>query len=186
MLTITVPDKEWFNDDTSEFVYTKGATIQMEHSLISLAKWESKWKKAFLDKIGTLTPEEMIDYFRCMTIGSKIDETIFVAIWNDISLRNKVMDYINDSMSAVKFRDDTDGPHSSIKDSLTSDLIYYWMVANNIPFECEKWHVNRLIALIRICGIKNNSGNKTMSKADLMRRNKALNAARRSKMHSRG
>ncbi len=185
MLTITIPDKEYFNELTEEFVYIKGATIQMEHSLISLAKWESKWKKAFLDRIEKLTPEEMIDYFRCMAISSKVDETIFVTIWNDISLRDKVMGYINDSMSAVKFKDDTDGPHSSIKDSLTSDLIYYWMVANNIPFECEKWHVNRLITLVRICGIKNGGG-KRMSNADIIRRNRALNAARRSKLHSKG
>ncbi len=185
MLTITIPDKEWFNSDTEEFVYTKSSTIQMEHSLISLARWESKWKKAFLDRIQELTPEEIIDYFRCMTINSKVDPTVFLAIWDDISLRNRVLEYINDPMSAVKFKEDPHKPHSSIKDSLTSDLIYFWMIANNIPFECEKWHVNRLLTLIRICGIKN-GGDKQMSKMDLMRRNKALNAARRKSLHSRG
>lgn len=186
MLTIIVPDKEWFDEDTEQFVSIKGAVLQMEHSLIALSKWESKWKKSFLDKLDSLTPEEMIDYFRCMSINSKADPSVYAAIWNDFELRNKVMDYINDSMSAVKFKEDKEGPHSSIKDSLTSDIIYYWMVANQIPFDCEKWHVNRLISLVRICGIKNNAGNKTMSKADLMRRNKDLNSARRSKMHSRG
>lgn len=185
MLTITVPDKEWFNNETEEFLYVKGATITMEHSLLSLAKWESKWQKAFLDRIEELTPEEMIDYFRCMTINSKVDSSIYAAIWNDLKLRSMVMEYINNPMSAVKFKEDKGRPNSSIKDSITSDIVYYWMVANNIPFECEKWHVNRLITLIRICGMKNNP-EKTMSNQELFRRNKALNAARRKKLRSKG
>lgn len=186
MLTITVPETEWFDEDKSEFIVSHETTLVMEHSLIALSKWESKWKKSFLDHQKELTPDEFADYFRCMTITQKAQPLVYRALWVNIKLRNQIIAYINDPMSAVKFKEDKEGPHSSIRDSVTSDLIYYWMIASNIPSEYEKWHINRLLTLIRICGIKGAGDQKTMSKADLMRRNRALNAARRKKLNSRG
>lgn len=184
MLKITIPEREWYDEDKNEFFHTKEAKLQMEHSLISVSKWESKWKKSFLDSKASLTADAMIDYFRCMVVSPpNIDPIIFQGITQD--LYDEIVRYINDPMTAVKFYEDKDGPKSSIKDTVTSDLIYYWMIANQIPPEYEKWHLNRLMTLIRICGMKQ-APNKTMSKAELARRNRALNASRRAQLHSKG
>ena len=180
MLQITIPATEQFNEETNEFVTTKPQTLQLEHSLISLSKWESKWCKSFLSS-KTKTNEEMIDYVRCMTITPNVKPEVYYYL----SAKNvaAVNAYIDAPMTATVFNDvDSKGRQ---RDVITSELIYYWMIANNIPFECQKWHLNRLITLIRVCNIKNNPGKK-MSKREIMTRNASLNAARRRKMNSRG
>lgn len=180
MLQITIPATEQFNEETNEFVTTKPQTLQLEHSLISLSKWESKWCKSFLSS-KTKTNEEMIDYVRCMTITPNVKPEVYYYL----SAENvaAVNAYIDAPMTATVFNDvDSKGRQ---RDVITSELIYYWMIANNIPFECQKWHLNRLITLIRVCNIKNNPGKK-MSKREIMTRNASLNAARRRKMNSRG
>lgn len=180
MLQITVPATERFNEETNEFISTKEQTLQLEHSLISLSKWESKWCKSFIDSKDKTT-EETLDYVRCMTLTPNVKPEIY----QNLSAQNiaAVNAYIDAPMTATVFGDNkkSGGP----KEIITAELIYYWMIANNIPFECEKWHLNRLITLIRVCNIKNTPPKK-MSKRDIMSRNAALNAARRQQMNSRG
>lgn len=180
MLQITIPATEQFNEETNEFVTTKAQTLQLEHSLISLSKWESKWCKSFIDSKNK-TNEETLDYVRCMTLTSNVKPEVYQCLTpQNIADINA---YIDAPMTATVFNDM--GDKGGKKDVITSELIYYWMIANNIPFECEKWHLNRLITLIRVCNIKNTPPKK-MSQRDIMSRNAALNAARRQQMNSRG
>lgn len=179
MLTITVPARELFNDRTNEFIYTKAHTLQLEHSLVSISKWESKWHKPFLTK-ETKTEEEMRDYIRCMTITQNVDPSVYLGLSRNNLIQIK--QYIDDTMTATTFNDKNKKQNHQV---ITSELIYYWMVSLNIPFECQKWHLNRLLTLIHICDIKNTPAKK-MSRRDVMSRNTSLNAARRAKLGTRG
>lgn len=181
MLTIKVPPSEFYNEETNEFVTTKGMTLCLEHSLVSISKWESKWKKAFLGK-QQKTTEEVLDYVKCMTITQNVPDSVY------LGLTKKNLDeigaYIEDDHTATSFIDP--GGRSS-SDTVTSELIYYWMTAYSIPFECQRWHLNRLLTLIKICNIKNDpKGNKRMSTSAVMRQNAALNKARRAKYNTKG
>lgn len=180
MLTITVPAAEMFDDRTQEFLTYSEQTLQLEHSLLSLSKWESKWCKPFLDS-GEKTIEETIDYIKCMTINKNVPDEVYSRLSNaNIQEINK---YIEAPMTATTFyeRDPKKGP----KEIVTSELIYYWMIALTIPMECQKWHLNKLLTLIRVCNIKN-SPPKKMSRREIMSRNAALNASRRSKLNTKG
>lgn len=180
MLTITIPEMEWFDENTQEFSYTKSVTLQLEHSLISISKWEAKWKRPFLDD-RPKTFEENIDYVRCMTIN-KVDPRVYSGINSEIF--KTINNYINDSHTATWFTENKKDEKSSEK--TTSELIYYWMIANNIPVEeCQKWHLNRLLTLIRICSIKNQPAKK-MSKKDIMKQNTKINEERLKKYHTTG
>lgn len=185
MLRITIPAvvSEDFNDQTGEFVYTtimKEQTLVMEHSLVSLSKWEAKWCKPFLDK-QDLSGEEAIDYYRCMTITPNVDPEVYNYMTRDNI--QEINDYIAAPMTATTFSKREGGGGRS--EVMTSELLYYYMIALNIPFECQKWHLNRLITLVRVCNIKNTPGKK-MSRGEVMRRNAALNAQRRKRMNTRG
>ena len=178
MLLLTIPPIEMFNEKTSEFVYSKETKISLEHSLVSLSKWESRWNKPFLSK-DNKTLEETIDYIRCMTITQNVDPEVYFRLTDEnINTINK---YIESPMTATTF---SDNGHSS-REIITSELIYYWMISLNIPMECQKWHLNRLLTLIRVCNIKNQPP-KQMGKQELMRRNAAINEARRKKLNSKG
>lgn len=180
MLTITIPATEEFDESKGEFVYVKEQTLQLEHSLLSISKWESKWCKPFLAKRDK-TSDEIIDYIKCMTLNKNVSDNIYGCLTQaNISAIN---DYISAPMTATTFSEDKNGrPNREI---ITSELIYYWMIALQIPFECQKWHINRLLTLIRVCNVKN-APPKKMGKSDLMRRNAALNAARRQQMNTKG
>lgn len=181
MLKIEIPDRMLWDEANEEFIKVKGATLVLEHSLVSVSKWEMKWKKPFL---GTKrTREETIDYIRCMTISQNVDPEIYKFI--DGNTISQVSDYINDSMTATWFNDQKGKPvpHSSQK--ITNEIIYYWMVSLGIPFECQKWHLNRLLTLIRVCEVKN-SPSKKMSKKGILSQNAALNAQRRKARGTRG
>lgn len=180
MLTITVPSSEYWDDNKQEFIEVKGGTLKLEHSLVSISKWESKWCKSFLNT-KEKTDEETMDYIRCMTLTQNVDPDIY----SNLSLHNieDIKNYINAPMTATVFSDN--GDKSTNREVVTAELIYYWMIAYNIPFECQKWHINRLLTLVRVCGIKN-SPPKKMSKGELMRRNAALNAARRRQLNTKG
>ena len=180
MLTITVPSSEYWDDNKQEFIEVKGGTLKLEHSLVSIAKWESKWCKSFLNN-KEKTDEETLDYIRCMTLAQNIDPDIY----SNLSLQNveDIKNYINAPMTATVFADT--GDKGTNREVVTAELIYYWMIAYNIPFECQKWHINRLLTLVRVCGIKNNPPKK-MSKGEIMRRNAALNAQRRKQMNTKG
>lgn len=180
MLRITVPDREYWDERKQEFVNIKGGELKLEHSLVSIAKWESKWNKSFLHT-NEKTDEETIDYVRCMTLTHNIDPDIY----KNLSIQNieDIKNYINAPMTATVFADT--GDNSTSREVVTAELIYYWMIAYNIPFECQKWHINRLLTLVRICGIKNNPPKK-MSRGEIMRRNAALNAKRRKQLNTKG
>ena len=182
MLTITVPiSPEGWDEAKQEFVEPKCQTLQLEHSLIALSKWESKWHKPFYSK-GDMTAEETIDYIKCMTLTKNVDASVYDHLTRENI--DSVVAYIGDPMTATTFGKDDKKSHS--REIITSELIYYWMIASNIPFDpCQKWHLNRLITLIRICGIKNTPPKK-MSKRDIMSRNAALNASRRQQMNTKG
>lgn len=180
MLQITVPAREFYNEQTNEFINIKEQTLQLEHSLISLSKWESKWCKSFIDSKDK-TDEQMFDYVRCMTLTTNVKPEVYKCLSPD-NIR-QINEYIEAPMTATYFYEDNN--KGGKKETLTAELIYYYMIANNIPFECQKWHLNRLITLIRVCSLKNTPPKK-MSRRDIMSRNAALNAARRQKMNSKG
>ena len=179
MLQIIVPATEQWDEIKQEFVYTKETTLQLEHSLVSLSKWESKWCKPFLSK-EDMTAEETIDYIRCMTITQNVNPEVYTCL-SDENI-TQIHDYIQAPMTATFFRKENGPPSREI---ITSELIYYWMITLNIPFECQKWHLNRLLTLIRVCNIKNQPA-KRRSQREIMEYNTALNEARRKKLNSKG
>lgn len=181
MLPIKVKGKELFNEKTSEFISTKDTTLQLEHSLISLSRWESKWHKPFLNT-DNKTQEEMVDYIRCMTITQNVDPDVYYGLSEEDLFRIKT--YMEDPMTATWFND-KHNPKSRQK-SVTAELIYYWMIQLGIPIEWgEKLHLNRLLTLIRVCNIEN-APKKKMRKGDIYKQNASLNAARRQMMGSTG
>lgn len=181
MLKLNVPPIELFDERTCEFTSTKPMTLQLEHSLVSLSKWESKWCKPFL-KDGKKPAEELLDYIRCMTITQNVDPLVYQMLPGE--LIDQVTEYIAAPMTATTFRKDQEKVTN--KEIVTSELIYYWMIAANIPFECEKWHLNRLMTLINICGIKNQPPKqKKFGPKDYAAR-RALYAARRAQYHTTG
>lgn len=180
MLQITIPATELWDESKEEFINIKEQKLQLEHSLVSLSKWESKWCKPFLSN-DKKTEEETIDYIKCMTITQNVNPDIYLYIPNDI--RDEIKRYIDAPMTATWFNETKGGKANS--EQITSELIYYWMISQNIPFKCEKWHLNRLLTLIKVCNIKSQPPKK-MSKKALMSRNAALNAARRKQLNTRG
>lgn len=188
MLTITIPGGEVFNEATNEFINLgEEKTITLEHSLVSVSKWEAKYHKPFISD-EKKTNEELIDYIRFMTITQNVDPKIYERL--TVNNYKEVNKYIEDTMTATTFTKYTNGKIENEKvvnkkQIITSELIYYWMIAYQIPSEYQKWHLNRLLTLIRICNIKNNTNDK-MSKKDLYANNRALNAARRAKLNTKG
>lgn len=187
MLKITIPAREWYDEEKEEFLYSKEHKLQLEHSLISISKWESKWEKPFLeprpDSPGK-SLEETIDYARCMCLNPNVDPEVFLELTNENI--QEINQYINAKMTATWFTEYGSkqiGP-GNIK-VITSEVIYAWMVQYGIPAEYQKWHLNRLLTLIRVLNNMNGEQQK-MSKNDILKRNAALNAARRKKFNSKG
>lgn len=181
MLRIVIPGVDAWDEINEEFVTTQDTVLVLEHSLISISKWEAKWHKPFLGK-DQKTPEQITDYIKCMTITPNVKDEVY----NFLTKENidDVLAYINDPMTATTITDRS-GARRASREIVTSELIYYWMVALEIPFECQKWHINRLMMLIQICEVKNQP-DKKMGRKSTMQQNAALNAARRQKAHSRG
>lgn len=180
MLQITIPASEMWDEERQEFVYTKEQTLQLEHSLVSLRKWESKWCKVFLSK-DPKTYEETLDYIQCMTITQNVDPIVYRRLTDDNLL--EINKYIEAPMTATTFFDDKIGRTN--REVVTAELIYWWMITLGIPFECQKWHLNQLISLIKTCNIKN-SPPKKRSKREIASRYADLNAARRKQLNTRG
>lgn len=180
MLQITIPGFEYYDEKNGMIVTVKGQDLQLEHSLVSISKWESKWKKPFLGTEGK-TRAETIDYIRCMTLTQNVKPNVYQGItYENIQ---QVNDYISDPMTATTFRSNTrKGASNSV---ITSEIIYYWMISLEIPMECQRWHLNRLLTLVRVCDEKSQPGKK-MSKHDVMSQYRSLNAARRSRYGTRG
>ena len=179
MLYLTVASGELFDEATWSFIEIKPTVIQLEHSLLAISKWESKWKKPFMST-EQKTEEEFRDYVRCMTINRNVDPNVYLRL--TAADYKKIDEYIHDPMTATTFHG-TQSKKSSSK-QITSELIYYWMVQAQIPFDAEKWHLNRLMTLIRIYSVENDP--KKMSKKDIYKSNRAINEARKAKYHSKG
>lgn len=180
MLTITIPATEMYDEKTETFISSKEQTLQLEHSLVSLSKWESKWCKAFLSK-EEKTLEETKDYIKCMTITQNVDPDVYNALTN--SNINEINNYIAAPMTATTFYETNQRGRNN--ETITSELIYYWMISLNIPMECQKWHLNRLLTLIRVCNVKNEPPKK-MGRSETARRYASLNAARRKQLNTKG
>lgn len=184
MLTIEVKPVELFNDDTNEFYYFSGGVLQLEHSLISVSKWESKWHIPFLDEKKEKTLEQMRDYVRCMTLNQVKDPIIYSMLTKENY--ETIQKYIEDPMSATTI---TEPPWMKQRaktnsEKTTSELIYCWMILANIPVEFEKWHINRLMTLIRVVGIK--SDPKKMSAKEAAMQRQMLNEERKARNRTRG
>ena len=184
MLPITIPPFSFFDERTEEFIEVDKPThLQLEHSLLSISKWESKWHKPFIGNSLTKpkTNEELIDYIRCMTLNQKVDPQVYLGITSDNLKR--VTAYIEDSMTAATFSDEHNKKFST--EIITAETIYYWMVTLKIPFECQKWHLNRLIALIKYVS-KKQQPPKKVPKGEFARKRRSLNKARKAKYHTHG
>ena len=191
MLEIKVEEREFYDDVKNEFVNVKPATLYLEHSLASVSKWEGKYHKSFFETASVkLEPIEMLDYIKMMTLN-KVSDDVYLALSND-QLR-EIMNYIEDPMTATTFcekgkkKSDMNAGRKK-KEIITAEIVYYWMVETGIPFECQYWHVNKLMALIRVCSIKNadQTGGNKMNKRDAMAFNRSLMASRRSKLPKGG
>lgn len=182
MLKITIPPLEIWDPIKEEFIILKKEQVlSLEHSLVSISKWESRWCKPFLSSTDR-TYEETIDYIKCMTLTQNVDSEVYDRL--DQKSIQRINMYIQAPMTATKIYEE-EHKGAPNREQLTSELIYYAMIANEIPFECQKWHLNRLLTLIRVCSIKNRPSKK-MNQNDLRKRNAALNASRRKALHSRG
>lgn len=179
-LPVRIREELW-DERKEEFIPPVYQTIQLEHSLVSISQWESRWNKPFLTKEDK-TSEEILDYIKCMTVTENVDPTIYDKLTeNDL---RKIYNYINAPMTATTLPPDRSGKRN--RERITSELIYYWMVALTIPFDpCERWHIARLLTLIQVCNIKNTPPKK-MNKRDILSRNAALNEARKRKFNTTG
>ena len=180
MLEIRVPGQEYFDAKSNEFRSVKGCTLRLEHSLVSVSKWEAKWCKVFLSETPK-TEEENFDYVRCMCLDEPEDPSVFYCLTKENIAA--VNEYISSPMSATFFREEKASKKS--REPVTSELMYYWLVTLQIPFEVQYWHLNRLLTLVRICNMKNRPPKKSSTR-DIMSRNAALNAARRKASGSKG
>src|SRR4051812_45246710 len=180
MLTITVGATDVYDEESGTFGDQGGVELQLEHSLVSLSKWESIYEKPFLGSINK-TSEEVFSYVECMILTPNPPEEIL----KKLSQENiqEINEYIDRKMTATWFSEQPGAPKS--REVITAELIYYWMTVFTIPFECENWHLNRLFTLIRICNVKQ-AKPKKMSRAEAGRRNRELNAQRKAQLGTRG
>lgn len=194
MLHITVPRKEWFKEDTYEFIYSEETSLTLEHSLISMHKWESKYKKPFLNTKKVLTNGELVSYAECMLINPKsVNPLVWLALSTSQELLDQIAEYVNDPMTATWFGDSDKNKKGFTNEIVTSEIIYYWMIKLNIPIEFEKWHLNQLMTLIQVIEEKDKeasdkaNGKKRgrMTSAQLSSR-RALNEARKKSLGTKG
>lgn len=181
MLRITIPPVEFYDEANNRFISSKGQTIDLEHSLISISKWESKYHKPFILRIPTpRTYAESIDYIKCMALTRNVDPTIYYGLTGE-NIR-QINEYMDDPMTAVWI---SKSNNSTTGEEITSELIYYWMICYKIPFECQKWHINKLLALIHLCHVKTTPPKK-LSPTELAMRNSAINNERRRRLNTSG
>lgn len=178
-LPITVPARDYFNEETSEIITYPECILRLEHSLLSISLWESIWHIPFFD--SEKTNEQTISYIKCMTLNKNVEDNVY----ERLTMENikAINDYISNPMTATTISNSKNAKR--VSERVTSELIYYWMTVYNVPVEFEKWHINRLIMLLRVCSEKQ-APSKKMSRREIMEQNRALNAARRAKMNSKG
>lgn len=184
MFEVIVPEREFFDEARSEFIKTEGGRFQIEHSLLSISKWEAKWEKPFFGSsridVGKMTPEEYIDYVRMMTVTKNVNPILY----DKLSRQNyqEINQYMNRRMTATTIRRDASPGGWSI---ITAEIIYWQMIQFGIPFECQKWHINRLMTLIEVCA-KKGGKQETVPYAEMVAQRRALNAQRLAASRSRG
>lgn len=179
MLELSIPHSELYDETNGEFITIGGSVLQLEHSLSAISKWEGRWRKPFLTE-KEKNMAEILDYIRCMTLNIGVDPKVYNGItYADI---RQVHQYIEEPMTATWFRENN---RTTARCVITAEIIYYKMLVHNIPLECERWHLNRLLTLIRVCDEKN-SPKKKMSSREIMERNRAINTARRNRLKSKG
>lgn len=186
MLKLLIPGEEFWDEKKEIFINSKESNLLLEHSLISLKRWEAKYKRPFLKEGDQKTPEELIDYIKMMTIAQPKSDLVYDIIANSPILLDQINKYLEDDMTATTFAvTDAGDQYNPKKTVITAEIIYYWMVSFNIPFECEKWHLNSLFTLIRVCAIKNQPPKK-MTKREIYSRNRELNAKRKAELNTTG
>ncbi len=183
MLSITLPAVELYDESTNSFSYINGQTVMLEHSLVSISKWESTWKEPFLsDKAKTRA--QTVDYIKCMTITQNVNPILYQNLSKETV--DKVQAYMNNSMTATWFSK-KENERQTRGRVVTSELIYYWMIESGIPMECQKWHINRLMTLIQVCNEERKAADpnnhKKMNPREMARSRSALNAQRKARMH---
>lgn len=181
MLQIKVPlTVEAWDSKKEEFIEPKYQVLQLEHSLVSLSKWESKWCKPFLSH-QEKSDEETLDYIKCMTLTQNVRPEVY----NLLTIDNikQINSYIEAPMTATHFYDRE--ARKAGKEIITAELIYYWMITLNIPFECQKWHINRLLTLIKVCSIKSQPPRKR-SKREIISQYADLNEQRKKQLNTKG
>jgi hypothetical protein len=182
MLTIIVPEVEGYDETAERFVIIEPAvTLTLEHSLVALSKWESKWKKPFLSDTDR-SDEQALDYVRAMLISPEVSDRVLDRLTQ--KNHDDISEYIGDKMSATWFTDRPGAPKN--RDIITAEIIYYWMIAHNVPFECQHWHLNRLLTLIRVCNEKNAPRKKAPMSSDAAANRRALNEARKKQYGTTG
>lgn len=181
MLPLTISAGELYDEVRNEFIVVdKDTELMLEHSLISISKWESKYHKPFIGKANK-TNEELIYYIQCMTLNKNVNENVYKHI--TVEQLKAVKDYIDDPMTATKVTER--GSRRKSNEIVTSEVIYGWMVALQIPYQFEKWHLNRLITLIKVCNAQN-TPKKKMSMKDTVSQNASLNELRKARMGTKG
>lgn len=180
MLTIVIKGGESFNDETQEFVPVEDVVLELEHSLVSLSKWESSWEKPFLGP-EEKTTSEVIDYIRFMTLTPNISPEVYSRLSDDNI--KQINEYITAKMTATWFPESSGKKNN--REIITSEIIYYWMIALTIPFECQYWHLERLLVLIKVCDQKNQPAKK-MRQPEIAARNRDLNQKRKQALGTTG
>lgn len=183
MLPIEIPEREMWDEINEVFIQIPRTTLKLEHSLVSISKWEAKYKRPFIskNKNDVKTREETIDYIRFMTLTQNVNPVVYYGLTNE-NLQ-AIADYVDDPMTASWVNEEDDGKKSN--EAITSELIYWWMTALQIPWEAQKWHLNRLMMLIRI-GNEKSKPPKKRSRAEILARNKRLNEERRRRLNTKG
>lgn len=184
MLQIIIPEQEKYDEISEEFIKIKNTTLKLEHSLLSIKKWESKWHKPYLGNDDKTIPE-ILDYISCMTLNKESVDPMVYRFLNEEDVK-KIIDYIKDPMTATWFSGNNRiGASNKYGEVVTAEIIYYWMISLRVPVEFEKWHLNQLLTLLKVISIKN-GGEKKMSKKDAAIQRKMLNEQRRKKYKTKG
>lgn len=193
MFEITIPGEELWDARRAEFTSTKAVTLRLEYSLVSLSKWESKWHIPFFDDSMEKTPEQMQDFVRCMTVTQGVDPTVYARL--TVENLNAIYRYMEDPMTATwfagegrpgeKYQNGTAKRRARRRPPgtgkvLTSEVLYSRMFQAGVSIECERWHLNRLMTLIRVCQ-EEQAPPRKMSRKDALRQRRELNAARMKK-----
>ena len=176
MLKITVPKRELFDNNTNEFIYVEKTNLTLEHSLVSISKWESKWHKSYISSNGKLSAVEILDYIKCMTITQNVDPNVYLALTKENL--EQIQEYISDPATATTTQHFKKQPNNKNK-IITAEVIYSWMISLHIPVEFQKWHLNRLLTLIDVCQMDQNPESNKMSAKDTKEYYRKTNAARR-------